>query len=201
MSEHDKTELREFASVQRVDDMWLQLCPKIASDTVRWVRQFAEEDIDASPDLSSSTRIRAKGMLDHFVPAAEADLMGYLKSFDSRNFSEYLAIDVYGSLFEIREVRKLTAFYKTSTGQKLLSERSAITTELEAGEENLIGRHFSGDEIDEVMVFYRSPEQRHVQSKMAVVQERIETYYERQLDEEVHKLERQLADAAISAAR
>ena len=201
LSEQDKSDLHEFVAVQHMDEMWPQLYPKIASDTSRWVRQFAEADIDESAQLSQGQRARAKDMLDRFMPAAQDDLTAYLKAYDYRQLTDFLAVDVYGSLFEMSQIRQLTAFYQTSTGQKLLRETPAIMREMKAGDKSVMERHFTKPEIAAVMAFYQSPAEQRVQSTAPQVQARIKEFYEKKVEQEVHKLERQVVSQAVAAAR
>ena len=201
LSEQDKGDLHDFVAVQHMDEMWPQLYPKIASDTSRWVRQFAEADIAESAQLSQAQRAKAKDMLDRFMPAAQDDLTAYLKAYDYRQLTDFLAVDVYGSLFEMSQIRQLTAFYKTPTGQKLQRETPAIMREMKAGDKNVMERHFTKPEIAAVMAFYQSPAEQRVQATAPQVQARIKEFYEKQVEQEVHKLERQVVSQAIAAAR
>ena len=201
LSQQDKGDLHEFVAVQHMDEMWPLLYPKLAGDTSRWVRQFAEADIDASRQLSPAQRAKAKSMLDRFMPAAQDDLTAYLKAFDYRKLTDFLAVDLYGSLFEMSQIRQLTVFYKTPTGQKLLRETPSIMKELKAGDKNVMERRFTTSEIAEVVAFYQSPAEQRVKETAPQVQARMKEFYEKQVEQEIHTLERQVVNQAIAAAR
>ncbi len=200
LTDQDKRDLHEFLEVQHMDEMWPQIYPKIATDTSRWVRQFAVADIDESTQFSQAQRSKAKDSLERFMPAAQDELTAYLKAYDYRQLTDFLAVDVYGSLFEMNQIHQLTAFYKTPTGQKLVRETPAIMREMKAGDKNVMERRFTKPELTAVLAFYQSSAEQRVQATAPQVQSRMKEFYEKQIEQEVHKLERQVVRQAIAAA-
>ena len=150
--------LAEFIVAYRLADVWPQMAPKIAHDSLPRLEDATHADLDADkfPDRAHADAAHAR------VPALLAEgrreLEDALQRFDADELAAYTAYEIYAKYFETAEIRDIAAFFGSPTGQKMTTLAPTILAESrKPGAQDLMARHFSADELAEIKAFWTSP--------------------------------------------
>jgi hypothetical protein len=154
----DKREaLAEFSAAYRLSELWPQMAPKIAHDSLARLEDATHAAIDADP-LSKPAADAAHARVPALLPAGRKELEAALQAFDADELAAYTAYSIYARYFETAEIRTLTAFFASDTGRKLTTLAPTILAESRrAGGGDTMQRHFSEDELREITAFWNSP--------------------------------------------
>ena len=149
--------LGEFSEAYGIAQLWPQLTPKIARDSMPRLREAALADI-AADGLDPEWQALARSRLDTLVPAARTDLETALRALDADELAAYTASAVYAKYFDIAEIRAMTAFFGSATGRKMAELSPTILAETrDPGGTNVMARYFSEPELREIAAFWESP--------------------------------------------
>jgi len=207
LSEDKKQALSEFVAAYRLAELWPQMTPKIARDSLPRLEDATRADIDADPlpggvDGHAAAQARVSALL----PRARKDLEAALQSFDADELATYAAFSIYAKYFETEEIRQMSAFFGSDTGRKLTTLGPTILAESrKAGSTDVLPRHFSDSELQEIMAFWRSPVGVKMNSTAEQVREDMHDHFAQRSEAAVQQVARQLAtqaeaDAGIAAA-
>ena len=196
-----KAALREFAAAYGIAELWPQMTPKIARDSLPRLREAAFADLAADPLASPEARARAEARLDGLVPAARRELQAALQAIDADELAAYTAFEIYAKYFETAEIRAMTAFFGSPTGRKMTALSPAILAETrEPGAKDVLARHFTEDELREVAAFWRSPLGEKMSRTALDIREDLHRHFIARSEPAVQELARRLAQQAENDA-
>ena len=150
--------LADFIVAYRLAEVWPQMAPKIARDSLPRLEDATHADLDhdrfATPALAEAAHARVPALLVQ----GRRDLQEALQRFDADELAAYTAYEIYARYFETAEIRQITAFFDSPTGRKLSALGPAIAAESRRPSEgDPMLRHFDAGELAEIAAFWKSP--------------------------------------------
>ena len=188
MSDDKKQALAEFIVAYRLAEVWPQMAPKIAHDSLPRLEDATHADLDAHKFADSAHADAAHARVPALLPEGRRELEDALQRFDADELAAYTAYEIYAKYFDTEEIREITAFFDSDTGRKLAALGPTLIAEArKPGAGDVMPRHFDADERARIGAFWESP----VGQKMHATAEQIRE------DMHAHFIER--SEAALQA--
>ena len=196
LPEDKKQALAEFVVAYRLAEVWPQMAPKIARDSLPRLEDATHADLDAdkSPEAAHAR-----------VPALLADgrreLEAALQRFDADELAAYTAYEIYAKYFETEEIRDINRFFVSPTGRKLNDLAPTILVESrqpQAG--NVMARHFDEKELAEIDAFWNSPTGQKMHATAEQIREDMHAHFVERSEAAVQAVARDLATKAEAQA-
>jgi len=150
--------LKEFTVVYRLAELWPQMAPKIAHDSLPRLEDATHAAIDADQLPTAARADAAHAHVPALLARGRQDLAAALLAFDADEFAAYTAYSVYAKYFETAEIRQINAFFGSDTGRKLTATAPDILVESrKPGAGDVMARHFTPAELAEITAFWNSP--------------------------------------------
>jgi len=201
LSEEKKQALDEFVAAYRLAEIWPQMAPKIAHDSLPRLEDATHADLDADrfPDAAHADAAHAR------VPALLADgrhaLEDALQRFDADELAVFTAYEIYAKYFETEEIRQISAFFGSPTGRKLSDLGPALLAEgrrPRAG--NVLEKHFDAAELAEIAAFQASPVGLKMNATAGQIREDMHAHFIARSEPALQAVARGLADKAEAQA-
>jgi hypothetical protein len=153
-----KQALADFIVAYRLADVWPQMAPKIARDSLPRLENATHADLDqdqfATPQLAEAAHARVPALLAQ----GRRELQEALQHFDADELAAYTAYEIYAKYFEIAEIRQISAFFDSPTGRKLNALGPTILAESrKPANGNPMAKHFDAAELADIAAFWNSP--------------------------------------------
>jgi len=201
LSEEKKQALTEFIAAYRLADVWPQMAAKIAHDSLPRLEDATHADLDADtfPDAAQADAAHVR------VPALLADgrheLEDALQRFDADELATYTAYEIYAKYFETAEIREISAFFGSPTGQKVTTLAPTILAESrKPGARDVMAQHFSADELAQIQAFWTSPVGLKLSATSEQIREDMHAHFVERSEAAVQAVARDLASKAEAAA-
>jgi uncharacterized protein len=150
--------LAEFIVAYRLADVWPQMAPKIAHDSLPRLEDATHADLDADKFASPAQSDAAHARVPALLAEGRHELEDALQHFDADELAAYTAYEIYAKYFETGEIRDITAFFGSPTGKKMTTLAPTILAESRRpGARDVMARHFSEQELAEIEAFWASP--------------------------------------------
>lgn len=192
--------LADFIVAYRLADVWPQMAPKIARDSLPRLEDATHADLDhdtfATPALAEAAHARVPALLAQ----GRRDLQAALQRFDADELAAYTAYEIYAKYFETAEIRQITAFFGSPTGRKLSALGPTIVAESRrpTGVDPL-ERHFDEQERADILAFWQSPLGAKMNATAEQIREDMHAHFIERSEGAVQDVARQLAARAESA--
>ena len=192
-----KQALSDFIVAYRLADVWPQMAPKIARDSLPRLEDATHAELDhdrfATPALAEAAHARVPALLAR----GRRDLQGALQRFDADELAAYTAYEIYAKYFETAEIRQITAFFGSPTGRKLSALGPTLVAESRrpAGGDPL-DRHFDEQERVEIMAFWKSPLGLKMNATAEQIREDMHAHFIERSEATLQEVARQLASKA-----
>jgi hypothetical protein len=150
--------LAEFVVAYRLADVWPQMAPKIAHDSLPRLEDATHADLDADKFASPAQSDAAHARVPALLAEGRRELEDALQRFDADELASYTAYEIYAKYFETAEIHEIAAFFGSPTGQKMTTLAPTLLAESRRpGAQDVMARHFSADELAEIKAFWTSP--------------------------------------------
>jgi hypothetical protein len=150
--------LAEFLVAYRLADVWPQMAPKIAHDSLPRLEDATHADLDADPFPDRAHADAAHARVPALLAQGRHELEDALQHFDADELAAYTAYEIYAKYFETAEIRDITAFFASPTGRKMTALAPTLLAESrKPAAQDVMARHFSADELAEIKAFWASP--------------------------------------------
>jgi hypothetical protein len=188
--------LADFILAYRLADVWPQMAPKIAHDSLPRLENATHADLDA--DKSSEA---AHARVPALLVDGERQLQDALQRFDADELAAYTAYEIYAKYFETEEIRQITAFFGSPTGRKLTEQAPAILIESrKPGAGDVMARHFDATELAEIGTFWNSPVGRRMNETAGQIREDMHAHFVERSEAALQAVARDLATKAEAEA-
>jgi hypothetical protein len=193
--------LAEFIAAYRLAEVWPQMAPKIARDSLPRLEDATHADLDADkfPDAAHAEAAHAR------VPALLAEgrreLEDALQRFDADELAAYTAYEIYAKYFETSEIRELSAFFGSPVGRKVTELGPQILAESRrprAGD--VMARHFDAGELAQIAAFWNSPTGVKMSASAEQIREDMHAHFIESSEAAVQAVARDLASKAEAQA-
>ena len=202
LPEDKRQALADFVVAYRLADVWPQMAPKIARDSLPRLEDATHADLDADtfPDRARSDAAHAR------VPALLAEgrreLESALQRFDADELAAYTAYEIYAKYFETAEIRELSAFFDSATGRKVTTLAPTILVEArKPGAGDVMARHFDAQELAEITAFWNSPTGIKMSATAEQIREDMHAHFIERSEASVQAVARELATRAEAATK
>lgn len=193
--------LGEFTAAYRLAELWPQMVPKIAHDSVPRLEDAVRADIDADALPDPERRAAAQAHVAPLLPAGRRDLESALRAFDADELAAWTALEIYGKYFETAEIREITSFFSSDTGRKVSTlGPSLIAESRKPGAGDVMARHFSEAELAQIAEFWNSPVGLKMSSTAAQVREDMHAHFTEKSEPAVQAIARRVATQAEADA-
>jgi hypothetical protein len=197
MSDEKRQALGEFSTAYRLAELWPQMAPKIAGDSLPRLEDAAHADIDADKLPTGKVAEAAHARVAPLLTQGRKDLEAALRAFDADELAAYTAYTIYARYFETAEIREITAFFGSATGRKLTTLAPAILVESRRpGAGDVMARHFDEAELKEITAFWNSPVGEKMNRTAEQVREEMHAHFVERSDAAVQAVARRLASQA-----
>jgi uncharacterized protein len=202
LSDDKRQALGDFTVAYRLAELWPQMVPKIARDSLPRLEDATRADIDADTLPDDAHRAAAQARVGPLLPAGRKELeAALLQKFDADELATWTAIEIYGRYFETQEIREITKFFSSDTGQKVTTLGPALIAEARRpGAGDVMARHFSEAELAEITAFWRSPVGLKMSATTEQVREDMHTHFAERSEAVVQAVARKVATAAEADA-
>jgi hypothetical protein len=197
LTDEKRKALGEFSAAYRLAELWPQMAPKIASDSLPRLEDATHADIDADKLPTGKIAEAAHARVAPLLTQGRKDLEAALQAFDVDELAAYTAYTIYARYFETAEIREITAFFGSATGRKLTTLAPAILVESrKPGTGDVMARHFSESELKEITTFWNSPVGEKMNRTAEQVREDMHAHFVERSDAAVQAVARRLASQA-----
>jgi hypothetical protein len=197
MTDDKREALRQFQSVYRLAELWPQMVPKIARDSLPRLEDATRADIDADALPDAAHRAAAQARVGLLLPAGREALEAALQRFDADELASWTALEIYGRYFETQEIRDITAFFGSDVGRKVTMLGPTLLAESRRpGAGDVMARHFSAAELQEMAVFWQSPVGLKMNATAEQVREDMHDHFAQRSEAAVQSVARQVATRA-----
>lgn len=124
-----KKAIQELISVNKTRESAPQIIEQMVAQAGSAVRMQILQQIARHPTMTAEQKNAAQAKLDKELPNMQADMRAALQKANLPTLLEEISYEVYGKHFETREIRELSAFYRTPTGQKTLRVMPQVSGE------------------------------------------------------------------------
>ena len=193
--------LAEFIVAYRLADVWPQMAPKIAHDSLPRLEDATHADLDADKFASPAQSDAAHARVPALLGEGRREFEDALQRFDADELAAYTAYEIYAKYFETAEIRDITAFFGSPTGQKMTTLAPTILAESrkpDAGD--VMARHFTPDELAEIATFWSSPVGIKMSSNAEQIREDMHAHFIERSQAAVQSVARALASKAEAEA-
>lgn len=189
--------LAEFIGAYRLAEVWPQMAPKIARDSLPRLEDATHADLDhdkfATPALAEAAHARVPALLAQ----GRRDLQSALQRFDADELAAYTAYEIYSKYFETAEIRQITAFFGSPTGRKLSALGPTLVAESrQPVKGDPLDRHFDEQERAEILAFWQSPLGAKMNATAEQIREDMHAHFIERSEASVQEVARQLASKA-----
>ncbi|MCK9685214.1 DUF2059 domain-containing protein [Scleromatobacter humisilvae] len=195
-SDDKKQALAEFVVAYRLAEVWPQMAPKIAHDSLPRLEDATHADLDA--DKSPAT---AHARVPALLAEGRRELEDALQRFDADELAAYTAYEIYAKYFETQEIRDISTFFGSATGRKLTELAPTILAESrrpQAG--NVMANHFDAQELAEIDTFWNSPTGQKMHATAEQIREDMHAHFIERSEAAVQAVARDLAAKAEAQA-
>ena len=202
LADDKRQALGEFTTAYRLAEIWPQMVPKIARDSLPRLEEATRADIDADTLPDDAHRAAAQARVGPLLPAGRKELeKGLLQKFDADELATWTAIEIYGRYFETQEIREITRFFASDTGQKVTTLGPSLLAEArKPGAGDVMAHHFTDDELKEIAAFWNSPVGRKMSETSDQVREDMHQHFAQRSEAVVQDVARKVATLAESGA-
>jgi hypothetical protein len=199
LPEDKKQALADFKDAYRLAELWPQMAPKIARDSLPRLEDATHADIDADKLADGKTAEAAHARVAPLLTKGRRQLEAALQAFDADELAAYTAYSIYGKYFETAEIRDIAAFFGSDTGKKLTTLAPAILVESrKPGAGDVMARHFSEPELKEITRFWDSPLGRKMNETAEPIREEMHAHFIERSEASLQSVARRLASEAES---
>ena len=192
-----KQALGEFTSAYRLAELWPQMVPKIAHDSLPRLEDATRADIDADTAIPPERRAAAQARVERLLPAGRQELEAALRAFDADELAAWTAIEIYGKYFETQEIREITRFFSSETGRKVSTLGPTLIAESRRpGAGDVMARHFDEAELAQIAAFWQSPVGVKMNSTAEQVREDMHTHFDEKSEPVIQAVARHVATQA-----
>jgi hypothetical protein len=196
-----KQALAEFIGAYRLADVWPQMAPKIARDSLPRLEDATHADLDtdkfATPAQSEAAHARVPALLAQ----GRQDLQVALQRFDADELAAFTAYEIYAKYFDTAEIRQISTFFGSPTGRKLSDLGPTIAAESrKPSSGDPLARHFDAEELAEIAAFWKSPLGLKMNATAEQIREDMHAHFIERSEASVQAVARQLASKAESVS-
>jgi len=192
-----KQALTDFIVAYRLADVWPQMAPKIARDSLPRLEDATHADIDQDKFATTQLAEAAHARVPALLAQGRRDLQDALQHFDADEFAAYTAYEIYAKYFETAEIRQITAFFDSPTGRKLNALGPTILAESrKPASGDPLERHFDADELAEIAAFAKSPAGLKMNATAEQIREDMHAHFVERSEAALQAVARQLASQA-----
>jgi hypothetical protein len=193
--------LAEFIVAYRLADLWPQMAPKIAHDSLPRLEDATHADLDADKFPDSAHADAAHARVPALLAEGQRELADALQRFDADELAAYTAYEIYAKYFETEEIRQISAFFGSPTGRKLTEQAPAILIESRRpGSGDVMARHFDEAELAEIGAFWNSPVGRKMNETAEQIREDMHAHFVERSEAALQAVARDLATKAEADA-
>jgi hypothetical protein len=193
--------LKEFTAAYRLAELWPQMAPKIARDSLPRLEAATHADIDADKVADGARAAAAHARVPALLAQGRKDLASALQAFDADELAAYTAYEIYAKYFETVEIRQINAFFGSATGHKLTAAAPDILVESrKPGSGDVMARHFDAPELAEITAFWNSPVGQKMNQTAEQVREDMHVHFIERSEPSVQAVARRLATQAEADA-
>ena len=196
LSDDKKQALAEFVVAYRLAEVWPQMAPKIARDSLPRLEDATHADLDADKSPAA-----AHARVPALLAEGRQELEDALQRFDADELAAYTAYEIYAKYFETQEIRDISAFFGSPTGRKLNDLAPTILIESrkpQAG--NVMAQHFDEKELAEIDAFWNSPTGQKMHATAEQIREDMHAHFVERSEAAVQAVARDLAAKAEAQA-
>ncbi|MFC4160234.1 DUF2059 domain-containing protein [Chitinimonas lacunae] len=124
-----KAAIKELLDTMNLKAMVPQMVMMVQMQMGQMLPAVMMQRIDADKKLSAEEKAKRKAKLQADLPKMGAELREEMGKIDLGGIIEDSIYTIYGKHFEAKEIRDVTAFYRSPTGQKMLKLTPQITAE------------------------------------------------------------------------
>jgi len=193
--------LAEFVVAYRLADVWPQMAPKIARDSLPRLEDATHAALDSDKFADRAQSDAAHARVPALLAQGRRDLEAALQRFDADELAAFTAYEIYARYFETAEIRELTRFFDSATGRKVTTLAPTILAESrkpDAGD--VMARHFTPDELAEIATFWSSPVGIKMSSNAEQIREDMHAHFIERSQAAVQSVARALASKAEAEA-
>ena len=201
LSDDKKQALAEFVVAYRLAEVWPQMAPKIARDSLPRLEDATHADLDADKFPDAARAEAAHARVPALLAEGRRELEDALQRFDADELAAYTAYEIYAKYFETAEIRQISAFFESPTGRKLSDLGPTIVAESRqprAG--NVMARHFDETELAEIDAFWNSPTGQKMHETAEQIREDMHAHFIERSESAVQAVARDLATKAEAPA-
>ena len=191
-----KQALAEFVVAYRLAEVWPQMAPKIAHDSLPRLEDATHADLDADKSPAA-----AHARVPALLAEGRHELEDALQRFDADELAAYTAYEIYAKYFETEEIRDISRFFGSPTGRKLNALAPTILAESrkpQAG--NVMAKHFDETELAEIDAFWNSPTGVKMHATAEQIREDMHAHFMERSEAAVQQVARELASKAEAQA-
>ncbi len=202
LTDDKRQALGEFTVAYRLAELWPQMVPKIARDSLPRLEEATRADIDADALADDAHRAAAQARVGALLPTGRRELeSALLQKFDADELATWTAIEIYGRYFETQEIREITRFFSSDTGQKVTTLGPTLLAEArKPGAGDVMARHFTEAELQEIVAFWNSPVGLKMSATTEQVREDMHDHFAQRSEAVVQGVARKVATLAEADA-
>jgi hypothetical protein len=201
LSDDRKQALTEFIVAYRLAEVWPQMAPKIARDSLPRLEDATHADLDADKFADRAQADAAHARVPALLAEGQRELEQALQRFDADELAVYTAYEIYAKLFETGEIRQISAFFGSPAGRRLTEQAPAILVESrKPGAGDVMARHFDADELAAITAFWNSPVGRKMNQTAEQIREQMHAHFVERSEPALQAVARDLANRAEAQA-
>ncbi|HEY9104112.1 DUF2059 domain-containing protein [Chitinimonas sp.] len=121
--------IQELIEVMNLKALGPQMLAQISAQSGALMKQGAVAAIEQDKRLNPAQRQAALSKVEQELPELEKAFNDSLAKFDMGGLMQEVMYGTYSKYFETAEIQDITAFYRSSTGQKMLAKMPQIMQE------------------------------------------------------------------------
>lgn len=179
LKKEDEQVVREFIASQRIVENWPGLVRAMSSNGAERIRKSAQIVIEKSDTTTAQDKKEIMSVVDSISEDAARDITEALRKMDYKKLFDEMGFRVYPKYFSIQELKQLTKFFSSPTGQKFLRLTPILATESkQAGNQNIMTRYFDSTEVNELTIFYQSEVARRMRATADLVKKETQPIFD-----------------------
>lgn len=124
-----KKAIQEMIAVSNMKAALPQMIEQMSNQAQAAIRMQALQHIERDAKLNAEQKAAARQRVETELPLLMADMRNALNKANLPALMDEATFEIYGKHFETAEIRDITAFYRTPTGQKSLRLMPQISGE------------------------------------------------------------------------
>ena len=197
LADDKKQALADFVVAYRLADVWPQMAPKIAHDSLPRLENATHADLDADKFATREQADAAHARVPALLAQGRRDLEAALQQFDADELAAYTAYEIYAKYFETAEIRQISAFFDSPTGRKVTTLAPTILVESrKPGARDVMARYFDTNELSEIAAFWNSPVGLKMNTTAEQIREDMHAHFIERSEATVQAVARRLATRA-----